>query len=232
MAQQNVNPFFVEDHIVIEPTQKHTGTLIVLHGITSCGKDMKNMLVYMIFPSVKYIFPTAPTRYISSKKYAKTAPAWYDVFDESEDVEGIKKASQAVQELVKKEMDRGTTSDRIMILGYSQGGAVAYFTAITSPFKFASILTWCTRLPLSNNIHEYLVRTNGKFEYLIKQFHGDADNVFSVEVGEQSVRKLNEIGFKAELKIFKGVRHHPVEGFFQETKEYIQFVLVPNSEQV
>jgi predicted esterase len=100
MTQQNVIPFFVEDHIVIEPTQKHTGTLIVLHGITSCGKDMKNLLVSMIFPSVKYIFPAAPTRYISSNNIYLVG-ARYDALDESEDVKGIMRASQAVQKFVK-----------------------------------------------------------------------------------------------------------------------------------
>lgn len=125
--------------LIVEPTGEHLGTIVALHGMSGNGEVFKKLLEPLLMGDefirqhVRWIFPTAPRIHIDIANCKMTA--WYNILGVKlttpEDREGMDKSKQFVHGIIEKEMARGVPSERIMVCGVSQGGAMALFSSLT-----------------------------------------------------------------------------------------------------
>jgi phospholipase/carboxylesterase len=110
-------------------------------------------------------------------------PAWYDILsmDGSRhiDVSQIEYSAGCVHDLIKREVERGVHPSRILIAGFSQGGAVAYQAALTYPDRLAGIVALSTYFPTEKSVE--VDHVQAKLPILI--CHGSLDPVVSRESG-------------------------------------------------
>jgi len=123
--------------------------------------------------------------------------AWYDIlgFDRraKEDAAGIRASAAAVTELVDREIERGMTSDRIVLAGFSQGGAVALHTALREPRPLAGALALSTYLPLAATLASERSAANARLPIFMA--HGTDDGVLPLQLAETSRGALEALGY-------------------------------------
>jgi phospholipase/carboxylesterase len=126
-------------------------------------------------------------------------PAWYDIISlESTsrrvDEAGIVHSRQAVRDLIARENRRGIPCERIFLAGFSQGGAVAYTTALTHPEKLAGLIALSTYLPTPQLVHDEASEANRGIPILAA--HGSQDDVVSPALGKQARDFLAAQGYQ------------------------------------
>ena len=110
--------------------------------------------------------------------------------------------------MVDEEIKNGIPSDRIFIGGFSQGGATALYTALTSSHKFAGVIALSTWLPLHHRFPAHLTHSENKFKTPILQCHGDMDPIVPCEWSKLTVKLLQSLGFnEVTFKVYKGLMH-------------------------
>ena len=157
--------------VEIEPTTPATAAVIWLHGI----------------------FPHAPSIPVTINN-GMVMPAWYDIldinFDRKVDEEQLLASAEATQALIDREIDRGIDSSRIVIAGFSQGGAVAYQAALSYPKPLAGLLAMSTYFATVNSIKLDPANQNLPIEI----YHGTLDPVVPEQHGQNSVKFLTQMG--------------------------------------
>jgi phospholipase/carboxylesterase len=126
--------------------------------------------------------------------------AWYDIlgFDRhaAEDAPGIRASAAALTELIDNEIERGMPADRIVLAGFSQGGAIALHTALREPRKLGGVMALSTYLPLATTLAAERSAASSGLPIFIA--HGSADNVLPLALGESSRRALEAAGYRVE----------------------------------
>lgn len=113
-----------------------------------------------------------------------------------------------VMNLVQEEIKNGIPSEKIIIGGFSQGGATALYTALTSSMRFGGILALSTWLPLHSRFPEQLKPCEGLFTTPILQCHGDVDPMVSLGWSQLSMKFLQQMGFSnVRFKVYPGLSH-------------------------
>ncbi|CAF2830583.1 unnamed protein product [Rotaria sp. Silwood2] len=214
---------------IIPANDKHTASLIFLHGLGDVGEswlevfDMYNIPKYA--RHVKFIFPTAPIRKITLN-YGMSMTGWFDAhgLDRSskEDQKGILEASKYLNDLIEDEIKNGIPSERIMVGGFSQGGAAALHAVLTTSHMLAGVLALSTWLPLSSTFPKALVAGDKKLNLPILQCHGKQDPVVQMEWGRLSEKAFKAMGFKKYVfKEYDGMVHSSSD---EEIKDVIAFI--------
>jgi len=211
--------------IVLQPTVKQTASVIFLHGLGDTGHGWSSIFAGVKKPHIKYIFPTAPILPVTLNGGFQMN-AWFDILgltpDAPQDENGIKKSSQILLNLVQEEIQNGIPSDRIYIGGFSQGGATAIYTALTSSHKFAGVIALSTWLPLHNKFPAQLVQVENKLKTPVLQCHGDADPMIPHDMGKLTAMKLQSMGFSdIAFKTYKNLGHSSTE---EELDDVVDFV--------
>ncbi len=185
------------------PLEVVTGThplssVIWLHGLGASGYDFQPIVPQLGLPdslSVRFVFPHAPDRAVTLNG-GMVMPAWYDIYalerGSRVDLEGLAQSASLVEQLVKKEMDRGVPEHRIVLAGFSQGGAVALYYLTQRPASFAGVLALSTYLPVGD-ADESALRHNRSIP--VWMGHGLEDPVVRYEWGRNSASRLVQLGF-------------------------------------
>jgi len=184
------------DYIEIEPPQKTKASVIWLHGLGADGNDFAQLVPALNIPealAVRFIFPHAPFRSITLND-GKSMRGWYDIYgldrSEKQDKKGIEETTQLIISLIEKENRRGVSSNKIILAGFSQGGAIALHAGLHYPKKLAGIMALSTYLPL----HEAFGTKNEEANKSTPIFmaHGTQDDVLPFSFGELSKHVLEE----------------------------------------
>jgi len=142
-------------HVVINPTQKHTATVVFLHGLGDTGRGVEDLGQAMrcaALSHVKFIFPTAPERPVTLNGGA-IMPAWYDIVGlaerAQEDNDGLDVSANTITKILDEERRGGIAYDRMVLAGFSQGGAMSLWTGLQLPAekKVAGIVVMSGYLP-------------------------------------------------------------------------------------
>jgi phospholipase/carboxylesterase len=145
--------------------------------------------------AVRFVFPHAPVRPVTINGGHRMR-AWYDVagFDRraAQDERGIRESAEAIGALVKRERERGIAASRILVAGFSQGGAMALFTALRWPERLGAILALSTYLPLADTLRDELHPANAGVPIFMA--HGQLDAVLPQSLGEASRDALRVLG--------------------------------------
>ncbi|CAF0914282.1 unnamed protein product [Rotaria sordida] len=214
---------------IIPASEQHTATIIFLHGLDDVGKTWLDEFNMFDIPKrirhVKFIFPTAPIINIS-KNHGTPMTSWFDVygFDESakEDQEGIEKASQLLNSFVEDEIKNGIPSERIIIGGFSMGGALALHTALVSPHTLGGVLALSAWLPLLTTFPNALVAGDKKVNLPILQCHGNKDLIIQINRARLCEENFKAMGLKEYIfKEYDGMDH---TNCGQEMKDIIDFI--------
>lgn len=127
-----------------------TASMLLLHGLGANGQDLLPLARALDLPSVRFILPDAPVQPVSLNK-GYPMRSWFDLyaddFPRRQDEAGLLAARDSVQSLVEREMQRGIKAERILLGGFSQGGALALFSGLTLAYPFAGIAGLSTWLP-------------------------------------------------------------------------------------
>ena len=151
--------------IEIEPPPSPQGTaagaaVIWLHGLGASGHDFEPVARELGLPEemgVRFLFPHAPEMPVTLNA-GHVMPAWYDLysldFAGDQDEAGIRAAQGRVEALIEREVARGVPRHRIVLAGFSQGGAVALHTALRQAMRLAGVMALSTYLPLPHRAEE------------------------------------------------------------------------------
>lgn len=199
----------------------HTSTCFILHGLGDSGNGWASAakILSKKLPMTKFILPHAPNKPVTLNR-GYSMPAWYDIINLHEgarqDKEGILQSVKEILELVAEEERRGIPRDKIVIGGFSQGGAIALSTGLlfksiqnlpSESTDFAGIMALGTYLPIQDYFDSNKSRIPTKTP--IYMCHGTSDQVVSYRWGQRSKEHLKkEIGC-SDLKFesLDGVGH-------------------------
>ncbi|CAF1494377.1 unnamed protein product [Adineta ricciae] len=205
--------------VVIYPSGNHTATFIFLHGLDDIGKTWFDDFNYFNLPKslpyMKFVFPTAPIMKIS-KNNGEEMTSWFDVhgFDQiaKEDQQSIERASQFLNSFVEAETKHGIPVERIIIGGFSMGGAVALYTVLTSSDAFGGVISLSTWLPLRSTFPKALIAGEKKKTIPILHCHGNKDSIIHIDWARLSEECFKSMGFqKYTFKEYDGMDHTDCE---------------------
>ena len=187
--------------IEIETGARPDAAVIWLHGLGADGHDFEPIVPELRLPAtlqLRFIFPPAPVRPVTLNQGMRMR-AWYDIFQlggGAEDEEGIRASEDIVAKLIAAENAKGLPSQRIVVAGFSQGGAIALQTGLRYKERLGGILALSTYLPLSANLENE--RSDANRDLPIFMAHGSHDDVIPLARAEQSRKMLVDSGYPVE----------------------------------
>lgn len=180
------------------PDTEAIASVVWLHGLGANGYDFAPVPPVLGLPQdlpVRFVFPHAPSIPVTLNM-GFVMPAWYDIQSLGErghDVEGIERSAEEVRKLVEREIDRGVPSHRIVLAGFSQGGAMALHVGLRFPARLAGILALSSYLLLGERLKAEASEANRKSP--IFQGHGSYDPMVELSYGRRSRSFLEELGY-------------------------------------
>jgi phospholipase/carboxylesterase len=199
----------------IETGPKPDASVIWLHGLGADGRDFEPIVPELGLPAslqLRFIFPHAPVRPVSINQGMRMR-AWYDIFQLGggpEDEPGIRASQELVETLIASQNRKGIRSQRIVLAGFSQGGAIALQTALRGRERLAGILALSTYLPLSAKLTGERSEPNRDLPILMA--HGLYDDVIPLARAEQSRKVLADLGYPVQWHTYPMAHSvHPAE---------------------
>ena len=188
------------DAVVIEPRAPHTGSVIWLHGLGASGHDFEPVIPWLERPDLRFVLPHAPQRPVTINA-GYVMPAWYDirtlaVGPERENAEHIADATERIRDLVAAEKARGIPSERVALIGFSQGAAMSLHTGLRHPDRLAGIGVLSGYLVVEDRIDAEATQANASTPLLF--CHGTRDGVVRVERGRRAHAWMTERGRPTE----------------------------------
>ena len=185
--------------VEIETGPQPRSTVIWLHGLGADGHDFAAVVPELVRPgerALRFVLPHAPIRPVTING-GMSMRAWYDIvgFDRhaAQDEAGIRASAAAVQELMRRENERGVPTERIVLAGFSQGGAMALFTGTRATEKLAGIIGLSCYMLLGATLAAERSAVNQTTPIFVG--HGTRDPVVDVRLGEETRRMLEEADY-------------------------------------
>uniref|UniRef100_A0A3P8NH15 Acyl-protein thioesterase 1 n=1 Tax=Astatotilapia calliptera TaxID=8154 RepID=A0A3P8NH15_ASTCA len=198
---------------IVPAARKATAAVIFLHGLGDTGPIMPvtlNMRMNM--------------------------PSWFDIYglspNANEDEAGIKRASENIKALIDQEVKNGIPSHRIILGGFSQGGALSLYTALTTQQKLAGVVALSCWLPLHKSFPQAAANSANKDMHVL-QCHGDADPLVPYAFGIQTAEKMKGLINPANItfKSYRGLPHSACPEEMVDVKRFIEKQLPPISDE-
>jgi phospholipase/carboxylesterase len=184
-----------------EPPSPAVAAVVWLHGLGADGHDFVPMVPELGLPAdhgVRFVFPHAP-RIPVTLNGGLVMPAWYDIKSldvRGQDEAGIRRSDTEVRHLIAREVERGIEPSRIVLAGFSQGGAIALFTGLRHPERLAGIMALSTFLVAPESLDAEATDANRRVP--IFQAHGTLDPMVPHALGTMTRDWLTERGWKVE----------------------------------
>jgi phospholipase/carboxylesterase len=188
--------------IEIETASAPNAAVIWLHGLGADGNDFAPMVPEIVRRGERawrFVFPHATPRPVTINGGMRMR-AWYDIrsLDRTagEDEAGFRDSDLAVRQLISKQVERGIPANRIVLAGFSQGGAVSLYTAPRYPERLAGVMALSTYLPLASRLGAERAPANDGTPIFMA--HGLADATLPISMGLESRDYLKALGFSIE----------------------------------
>ncbi|VEN59558.1 unnamed protein product [Callosobruchus maculatus] len=208
--------------VILSTTSKHTATLIFLHGLGDTGQGWASAMAALRPPHVKVICPTANTMPVTLNGGYRM-PSWFDLktLDESgpEDEPGIKAAAKQVHTLIDSEISAGIAADRIVVGGFSQGGALALYSMLTYPKKLAGVVALSCWLPIAKT---FPAAKKSPDDVPVFQCHGDCDPIVPYKWGQMTASVLKTMMSNVDFKTYQGVGHTSSDQELMDMKQFLE----------
>jgi phospholipase/carboxylesterase len=194
------------DAVEINPPDRPRACIIWLHGLGADGHDFAPLIPQLGIVQehgVRVVLPHAPHRPVTLNA-GLVMPAWYDIpasdFLHSEDEDGIRRSQRQIVALIEREVAAGLAPERIVLAGFSQGGAIALHTGLRYPRPLAGILALSTYLPLPVRLDDEAAPANASVPVLLA--HGSHDPVVPLALAEQARALLTARGYPVEWRVY------------------------------
>jgi phospholipase/carboxylesterase len=184
-----------------------TWTILWLHGLGADGNDFAPIVPDLVrpdWPALRFVFPHAPVRPVTCNGGMRMR-AWYDIVDLSADnlthradEAGVAESVRLVEALIAREAERGVPPERLILAGFSQGGAVTLATGLRRAVPLAGLIALSTYLPAMHKAED--ARCPGAERQPLFMAHGLFDPVVPCAAGEQSAALLQRLGFATTWK--------------------------------
>ncbi|GGJ97662.1 alpha/beta hydrolase [Luteimonas terricola] len=193
--------------MLLECIERETGpdpawSIVWLHGLGADGSDFVPIVPELLrrdWPALRFVFPHAPLRPVTINNRVPMR-AWYDIVDTDlanrADEAGVAESTAQVEALIAREVERGVPRSRVVLAGFSQGGAVTLAAGLRSAEPLAGLVALSTYMPSAHKAREALVAGAGKPPVFMG--HGSQDPVVPFQAGQQSAALLRELGFEVE----------------------------------
>ena len=196
-----------EFDVTLEPAVPATATVVLLHGLGADGWDFVPIVGELRLPTpVRFIFPHAPERPVTVNA-GYVMRAWYDIRsftpDGRADAAGLAESVQRVNRYLEMEAERGISTERTVLAGFSQGGAVALSAGLRFPRQLAGLLALSTYLPFPARLGAERSSANAGVPVLM--CHGRMDPIVEIGMGLEARAALEAQGYPVEW------REYPME---------------------
>ncbi len=191
--------------IELETAANPTAAVIWMHGLGADGNDfvpIVNEIDLSGVPGIRFIFPHAPTRPVTINN-GYVMRAWYDIsFGDLDgntrkaDEKGVRESQAQIGQLIARENGRGIATCKIVLAGFSQGGAIALHTGLRYPERLAGVMALSTYLPLAESFTKEATPANAKTPVFMA--HGTQDPVVPYAMGRGSRDLLQQAGYALE----------------------------------
>jgi phospholipase/carboxylesterase len=189
-------------HIELNTGADPRGTVIWMHGLGADGWDFVPIVRELPLPAtlaLRFIFPHAPARAVTINGGA-VMPAWYDIamsdIARLPDEGGIRESQASVERLIARERERGVDAGRIVLAGFSQGGAIALQVGLRHAHRLAGIAALSTYLTLEGSLDAEATPANKATPIFMA--HGTQDPVIPIALAESSKAALERRGYPVE----------------------------------
>jgi len=190
--------------IEIETAPNPRASIIWMHGLGADGNDFAPLAEEIELPvAVRYIFPHAPMMPVSINN-GYVMRAWYDISDAAirrEDEAGVRASQQSVEVLLAREKSRGIGASRIVLAGFSQGGAIALQTGLRHGERLADIMALSTYVPLADQLAAEASPANRGVPIFMA--HGTADPMIAFARAKVSRDLLLQLGYAVEWSEYR-----------------------------
>jgi len=215
----------------IDAQAQPKAVVIFLHGLGDSGAGWMEGFQQIRDPDIQYIFPNAPNIPVTLN-FGMHMPAWFDIkgleFDGEEDKQGIQKSSDFTKNLVKEQMEKyKLPSEKIVLGGFSQGGAIALYAGMTHTDKLGGILALSTWLPLHKMFvdkKEGHILTQQSCKIL--QYHGDADPMVKLKYGRMTNQLLESNCCNVSMKVYSGMEHSSCPQEMKDIQQAISQLII------
>ena len=177
--------------------------MIWLHGLGADGHDFEPIVPEFGLPdslAVRFVFPNAPLRPVTINMGMRMR-AWYDIFQlggGAEDEAGIRSSQDLLESLISREVKRGILHNKIVLAGFSQGGAIALQTGLRHAERLAGVLALSTYLPLSKTLEKERAAANSDLPIFMA--HGEYDDMIPLDRAAGSRDALQALGYAPEWR--------------------------------
>ncbi|RRN59167.1 carboxylesterase [Pseudoxanthomonas sp. SGNA-20] len=193
--------------MLLQTVEQETGanpqwTVLWLHGLGADGHDFAPIVPELVrphWPALRFVFPHAPVRPVTINGGVPMR-AWYDIvgmdFATRADAAGVEESIEQVEALIAREAERGIPASRLLLAGFSQGGAITLATGLRRREPLAGLVALSTYLP--GGTAAAAAREPNAVAQPVFFAHGSADPVVAFQHGQASARALEQAGFEVE----------------------------------
>lgn len=217
--------------VEIEPPGSTDAAVIWLHGLGADGHDFEPLVPELGLPrehGIRFVFPHAPGRAVTING-GIVMPAWYDIraldLSEEQDAAGVRSSAAELAKLIDREQTRGIVASRIVVAGFSQGGAVALHAALRYGERLAGVLALSTYLPLDDTVPAEASAANADLPVFMG--HGLYDPIVPIAYGERSSRLLAAWGHPVQWHRY-AVEHGVDRDEIRDIGAWLLAVLAPH----
>ena len=189
--------------VEIDPGTDVDGTVIWLHGLGADGHDFEPIVPELRLDGLlklRFVFPHAPVQPVTING-GMSMRAWYDILtldrDGPQDETGVRSSAEILNALIERERERGVAADRIVLAGFSQGGAIALHAALRYPDRLAGLMALSTYVPLPSTLESEVFGNPDAQPKTLPVFmaHGTFDPVVPHALGAGSFETLKTAGY-------------------------------------
>jgi len=202
-AASGQRPVATLETVEVATGDRPTAAVIWLHGLGADGHDFEPLVPELSWsgaPDIRYVFPHAPVRPVTVNG-GMAMRAWYDIVSltssRDHDQRGITDSVNQAAALVRREMTRGIPARRIIVAGFSQGGAIALQLALRFPQRLAGLVALSTYLLLDHRLGDDAHEANRGLPVFMG--HGSHDPMVPVQLGEMAATRLSSMGHDVEF---------------------------------
>src|SRR6204780_4013347 len=210
--------------IEIDTAPNPNASVIWLHGLGADYHDFEPLVPEIVTNrerAWRFVFPNAPVRPVTING-GMSMRAWYDILGferlRAEDTGGFRDKDARIAELVEKQIERGIPAARIVLAGFSQGGAVALYTGLRYRERLAGVMALSCYLPLAGTLEAERAPANAGVPIFMA--HGLDDGVLPIGMGLESREKLKALGFAVEWHQYR-MAHSVCQAEVADIREFL-----------
>jgi phospholipase/carboxylesterase len=212
-------------------SQAPDSCVIWLHGLGADGHDFEPIVPELgLDPglNIRFIFPHAPMIPVTINQ-GFVMRAWYDIrenrIEAEQDEAGIRQSAQFLGQLIEEQVESGIASERIVLAGFSQGGAIALFTALRYARQLAGAMVLSSYMPLSQSLESEKNEANRDLPIFLA--HGSDDPVIPVDLAYRTRGQLEQQGYTLNWHEYAGMAHGVSVQEIYDIAEWLQQTLAP-----